>query len=335
MYLIIFQFAISAFIIIIAGAFLTKFSDKIAELTGWGRMFVGGLLLAGATSLPEFMVDIHAVKNNLPDLAVGDLFGSSLFNLLILSILDMFYPSSVRGTIFTAKYRHHATSAVLAIILTSIVGVAIVSKIEASFFGVNIFAISSLIVYFYGLRLIFIEGSSFQEKVNSSASHTINKSGLIVAFSGYIVSALVILFAAPYLVDSADKIALSTGVGHSFIGTTLVAFTTSLPELVATLVAVRMGAPDMALGNILGSSAFNMILFAPLDFLYNGSLFKDVSTIHTVTAFSVITTIGFAVLGFLRKNQTKKTYNIELGSGVIVFSILLHLLLLYFTKGTA
>src|SRR3989338_4207131 len=156
---VIFQFILSALFIVVAGSFLTKFADNISEATGWGRMFVGGLLLAGATSLPELMVDLEAVQLDLPDLAVGDLLGSSLFNLLILAVLDFSFPSAFRHTAFSPKFLHHSLAAVLTIILTAIVGIGIASRLEASFLGVSLFPWAVVIVYLYGLRLIFLEGN--------------------------------------------------------------------------------------------------------------------------------------------------------------------------------
>ncbi len=90
------QFVLSAAVIVAAGVALTRFGDAIADLTGLGRLIVGSILLAGATSLPELTVDISAVRFGLPDLAVGDLMGSSLFNLLILAVADLAHRSRAR-----------------------------------------------------------------------------------------------------------------------------------------------------------------------------------------------------------------------------------------------
>ena len=150
----IIQFVLSALIIIVAGFLLTKFADMISEATGWGRLFVGGLLLAGATSLPELMVDLKSIQLDLPDLAVGDLLGSSLFNLLILAALDFIYPSTFWRTTFSPKYFHHSLAAVLTIILTGIAGVGIASRLDISFFGVSLFSWVIVLVYLFGLRLI-------------------------------------------------------------------------------------------------------------------------------------------------------------------------------------
>lgn len=333
---VIFQFILSALVIIVAGSFLTKFADKISEATGWGRMFVGGLLLAGATSLPELMVDLQAVQLDLPDLAVGDLLGSSLFNLLILAVLDFAFPSAFRHTAFSPKFLHHSLAAVLTIILTAIVGIGIASRLEASFFGVSLFSWAAVIVYLYGLRLIFIEGNenSCQTVASEPEQALLGISKyrpLILAFSGYIASAFAIFLAAPYLVGAADEIAKHSGFGHTFIGTTLVALATSLPELVSTLVAFRMGAPDLALGNIFGSNAFNMILFMPLDFIYPKALFTSVRSIHAVTALSVVAATGIAVMGQLYRKKERSRFA-EPSSETVVVVIVLFLILLYWLK---
>ncbi|MEY4616143.1 MAG: inner membrane protein YrbG [Pseudomonadota bacterium] len=328
MLLIFTHFVVAALIIIFAGSKLTKYADKISELTGWGRLFVGSLLVAGATSLPELTVDVRAIKENLPDLAVGDLLGSSLFNLLILALLDFSYPSVFRGTTFSPKFLHHSLSAVLTIVLTSLVGVGIASRLEYSFLGVGLFSWAVLFIYLFGLRLIFIDGNSGLLEKEAPTPPISNKYSLLTAFLGYAASALVILIAAPYLVEAGDKIAISTGFGHTFIGTVLIAFTTSLPELIATLSAFQMGKPDLALGNIFGSNAFNMVLFVPLDFLFSNSLLSAVSRSHVVTAFGVVTATGIAVMGQLYRKKERSRLT-EPTSETVLVVILLFLLLLY------
>lgn len=328
----ILQFLISAIIIIFAGYFLTKSADKIAELTGWGRIFVGSLLLAGATSLPELMVDIKSIKMNLPDLAVGDLLGSSLFNLLILASLDFFFPSAFRRTAFSPTYLHHSLSAVLAITLTAIVGIGITSKLDTSFFGISIFSWAILIVYFFGIRLTFLDGikEKDQSKVEQNITTNIKKR-LVLEFSFFLIATIIILAAAPFLVESADQIARMSGLGHSFIGTTLVALSTSLPELIATIAAFRMGSPDLALGNIFGSNAFNMILFVPLDFFYKNNIFNSVRSVNAVTAFGIILATSIVVMGQLYRKK-ERTHFLEPSSEAVVVTIILILFLLYNLK---
>lgn len=329
MIIIVLHFALSALAIVVAGFFLTKFTNDIAIATGWGKMFLGSLLLAGATSLPEFTVNLKAIQLDLPDLVAGDLLGASLFNLLTLAVLDFSFPSLFRRTVFSPAFLHHSFSAVLTMVLTSIVGIAIISRVEISFLGVSIFSWALAITYFFGLRLIYID-----EKVENTeieASNKIKNRSLYLSFLGYAIAALFILFAAPYLTESADKLATMSGLGHTFVGTTLVAFATTLPELVSTIVAFRIGAPDLALGNIFGSNAFNMLLFLPLDFMYSKELFSSISTIHVLTAFGVLIATGLAVMGQLYRRK-KRLLFIDPSSEAVVATIVLVLFLLYHAK---
>ncbi len=226
-------------------------------------------------------------------------------------------------------------AAVLTIVLVAVVGVGIVSQIETSVFGISIFTWAIVGIYFYGLRLIYLEGkfTATVDKPNSApkANGITKYKALFKAFSGYTLAAIAILLAAPHLVQAADQLATKSGMGHTFIGTTLVALATSLPELVATLVAFRMGVPDLALGNIFGSNAFNILLFAPLDILYSKNLFTSVKMVHAVTAFGVVVATGIAVMGQLYRKK-ERTRFAEPSSETVVVVIVLFLFLLYRIK---
>src|SRR5690606_10472646 len=245
-----------------------------------------------------------------------------LFNILILAILDFAFPSTFRRTAFSPVFLHHSLSAVLTILLAAIVGVGIASNIEVSFFGVSLFSWTILAVYMYGLRLIYLEGNLSPdvslEDTHSSPQTSAKARPLVSAFLGYFACAFVILIAAPYLVHAADELAKLSGLGHTFVGTTLVAFATSLPELVSTLAAFRMGSPDLALGNIFGSNAFNMILFVPLDFMYPKVLFSSVKSVHAVTAFCIVAAMSVAVVGQLYRKKERSRFAEPSSEAVVV-----------------
>ena len=139
----------------------------------------------------------------------------------------------------------------------------------------------------------------------------------MVVFS---LAAIVLLLAGPRLAHTAGELADITGLGGTFVGTTLVALCTSLPELVASITALRMKAFDLVIGNVFGSNAFNMILFLPLDAAHPGLLFADISPSHAVTALAVILATTVAVLGQL--------YNVEKRKRIVEPDSLLMLLIL-------
>jgi cation:H+ antiporter len=102
---------------------------------------------------------------------------------------------------------------------------------------------------------------------------------LAIPLTTFAAAAAVLWFTGPRLAHVAARLADQSGLGGTFVGTTLVALTTSLPELVTAIVAVRAGAYDLAIGNTFGSNAFNMVIFLPLDMAHDGSLFAAVAVL--------------------------------------------------------
>lgn len=324
----VFQFIASSSAIIIAGIFLVRYSDRIADITKLSRLIVGSLFLAAATSLPELFVDISAVKKNMPNLAVGDLMGSSLFNLFILAIADLAHKGS--RVIFSKASASHAMAALLSVAMTALAGSAILieHKLQLPVVGnLGIISTTIPIAYFFGLRLVYFNQQIATELIEIKKLD-INLKQLLKALGGYFLSAASIFIAAPYLSEAAGEIASLTGLGNGFIGTTLVAFTTSLPELVSTIASVRMGAYDLALGNIFGSNAFNVLLLLPLDFINAGSLFAAVSIEHVFTAMATIGITSIAVMGQLYQIEKRKSF-IEPDAFAVISLVLITLFVLY------
>lgn len=324
----IIQFLLSASTIVVAGTFLAKTSDSIADLTKMGRLITGSIFLAGATSLPELLVDISAIRKGMPDLAVGDLFGSSLMNLLILAGADLVHRNPTK--MFSRASAQHALSASMSINVTVLAAIAIflgpqLHNIGLGEIGLGPLAIAS--VYVLGLRLVYND----QRNAMPSAKNILSKKGrydLVRAFSIFILCALAIFVAAPFMSDAAGAIADMTGLGKTFIGSTLVAFCTSLPEVVSTIAAVRMGAFDLAVGNIFGSNSFNMILLLPLDLFHAGNLLGGVSRQHILTGLAVILATSVAVMGQLYQVEKRKKF-IEPDAFAVIVVVLGSLILLY------
>ena len=302
----ILQFAGAAAIIIVAGTLLARFADVIAEATGLGRLLIGSVLLAGATSLPELAVDISAVRMGLPNVAVGDLMGSSLMNLLILGIIDLL-PGS-RGKALSRISSAHALPAALAIVLTALAGLAIMTRSNMAIYNVSVAGIGLVLAYLFGMRMVYRDqklSAPLHTADPAIAKTAVRPGALSRAVIGFSLAALVVMLTGPFLANAAGQLAELSGLGGTFVGTTLVALSTSLPELVASLAALRIGAPDLALGNLLGSNVFNMVLFFPLDLAYPGQLFADVSTTHALTALMVIVVTAIVIMGQLYQSQRR------------------------------
>jgi cation:H+ antiporter len=308
----ILQFIVCAAVIVVAGSVLTRCAAAIAEITGLGRLVIGSVLLAGATSLPELTVDISAIRLELPDLAVGDLLGSSLANLLILAVLDLSNQS--QGRMLSREAAGHALSGTVSIAMTAAVGLAILTAQHTaawSFAGINVANWLVVAGYIFGVRLVFLDQRIAARAAAEAAAdkgQPAQHPSLRNAIAGFALAAGAILVSGPFLADAAGRLAELSGLGSTFVGTTFVALSTSLPELVSSFAALRMGAHDLAIGNVFGSNAFNMILFAPLDALHPGSLFAAVSTSHLISCFTVTVCTSVVLMGQLYQVPTRSRF---------------------------
>ncbi len=323
--------ALSA-VIIVAAVFLAKFVDRIAEHTGMGGSIAGLVLLAGATSLPELSVGYAAIAQGAVDLTAGGVLGSSLVNLLILALVDLGFRRRIFGNANTG----HELSAVIGALLTGLVMLGIVLDSDVLIWRVGPISITVVVVYFLSARLVFYQQQSQgenedrceREEANDETKRGKSIVSLLLNIGGFLSATAVIYFVAPLLAEKGDEIALVTGLGRTFIGTLLLAGVTSLPEAVSTITAVRIGAINMAIGNIFGSNACNMLIFALLDMATTQSLLSSVSETHAITAACGIVITAVALLSTLYLPR-KRLWLVEPDAALIALMVLGSLYLVY------
>ncbi len=324
-------FGFSALMIICAGIYLTRYADAIAELTGLGRLLVGSILLAGATSLPELTIDLNAIRLGFPNLAVGDLVGSGMFNLLILALLDLSQNS--RGTMLSRSSAAHALSGTMSLVMAALVAMFLLLGERLGPIPFGRLGIGTLVIaaaYIFGVRLVYFD-QRFAARAVRQTGVSIPKSSIHTlpeAIIGFVIAAGIIVLIGPTMAEAAGDLAKQTGLGDSFLGNTLVAFSTSLPELVASMTAVRMGAFDLAIGNIFGSNTFNMVLLLPLDLAYPHPLLAHVSSTHMMTCLFVIIVTSVVVMGQLFQSERRRKF-IEPDAFLVLGLIGLWLITLY------
>jgi len=145
-------FLLLGVIIFAVASRLARAADTIADATGLGRAWIGAILLAGSTSLPEITTDVNAALLGLPDIGVGDLMGSTLANMLILALLDLVY---ARRHLLQSVAVNHAVVGLLAIALTMIAGIAIASGGFGRIGPVGVETILIVVVYVLGMRVFY------------------------------------------------------------------------------------------------------------------------------------------------------------------------------------
>jgi cation:H+ antiporter len=301
---------------------LARAADAIADTTGLGRAWIGVVLLAGSTSLPEITTDVNAALLGVPDIGVGDLMGSTLANMLILALLDLAY---ARKQILQTVAVNHAVVGLLAIALTMMAGIAISSGGFGRLGPVGVETVLIAVVYLLGMRVFYrLTRVSAQGLIPDEPPPAVPHPGevrrarLQRAVGIFSLAAVALIAVAPLLVISAEAVSVETGLSETFVGTLLVGLTTSFPEIAATVAAVRLGAVDLAVGNIFGSNAFNMCVLLFMDLGYTGGpLLAEVSEAHVITAQLAVLCMSFGVLGIMNRLEQRSAV-MRFGSLVIV-----------------
>ena len=190
------QFSVSAAIIIVSGIVMARTADAISRLTGLGQFLGGALLVATVTSLPDLLVGINAVRNGWVDLAVGDLLGAALMNMLILAGLDM--ARSSRGRMLSRTAAAHALSGAMAMTLLALAGMAVFvpERLNITFGGVGVGLWAVVAAYFLGLRLVFFDQQLAAKQAGQDSKPFALRPGLLKPTIGYLLSAVLIFVAA-------------------------------------------------------------------------------------------------------------------------------------------
>ncbi|TSA40500.1 MAG: sodium:calcium antiporter [Betaproteobacteria bacterium] len=284
-----------------AGWHLSRNGDIIAEKTGMSASLVGLILLATATSLPELVTGLSAVTAaNAPDIAVGDVLGSAVFNLAILVVLDALYR---RESIYSRAAQGHILSAALGALLLAFAAFSILldrSGASPALGHVGLYTPLIVVMYLMSMRVIYQYERRTVAAFAEAEAQRYPDITLRRAVTGYLMAALAVVAAGSWLPFVAADISVLMGWGQSFVGTILVAAVTSAPEAAVTLSALRMGAIDMAIANLLGSNLFNVLILAVDDLAYQrGPLLAQVSSSHAITAVTAVMMSAVVIVGLI------------------------------------
>ena len=356
------QLAAAGGVILFAAQYMARSADIIAEKTGLGRSFVGVVMLATATSLPELGTGVTSIVwVGEVNLAVGDAFGSNLFNLLIIGLLDLYWR---RGPILASVSGTSAMVGTLGIMIIAIsVGAMIIDNLTDI---TSAWYVSPISVFMFGVFLaamyIIYQAEQNEDEIQESAASSASNVGggdngngngneraaayasgrgafpphappparsggvarasahghsanyedesLKRAFGIYLITATAVVAAAVWLAHTGEGIAELMNWDASFVGTQFLALSTSLPELAASIAALRLGAPDLAITNVLGSNLFNMgfVLFLD-DIAYtDGSLWRGINDIHMLSASIAIVMTAILIAGVIVHRQRLQRY---------------------------
>ncbi|MDP1949615.1 MAG: sodium:calcium antiporter [Nitrosomonas sp.] len=325
------EFSACALLIGVAGSQLARYADVIADKTGLSASWIGLMLLATVTSLPELVTGISSLTlANVPNIAVGSILGSCVFNLAILIVLDFL----IRGkSIYRRISQSHILSAGFSVVLIGLIGLSVLladKEPTLSFAHTGAYTPIIVLLYLIAMRTLFIhEHEQMQQFVAQVADRypdiTLRRSGAY-----YALAALVVISTGVYLPFIGTRLAEVMGWHQTFMGTLFIAGVTSLPELAVTMAALRIGALDMAVANLLGSNLFNIFILAFDDLIYlEGPLLSHISPLHAFTAMSAVVMNGIIIIGLVYRPKTRLFKSVGWISFALLTLYLLNTYVLY------
>lgn len=265
--LISFSLFLAGLIILIFGAdSLVRGGSSIAKMAGLSSLFIGLTIVSFGTSMPELVVNVVASFRGSTDLAIGNILGSNISNiLLILGISAMIYPLSIRKGTITKEIPFSLLA----------IGILFILVNDALFEGTPLSILSRsdglILLALFGIFLYYTFGIS--KDTETKKDPKIKKYKYHVATSMIVGGIVGLAVGGHMLVEGAIGIAARFGLSEALIGLTVVAIGTSIPELATSAIAALRRQSDIAIGNIIGSNIFNILwilglssLIKPLDF---------------------------------------------------------------------
>lgn len=312
MFMIFAKFIICALVIFYFGKRVARYGDVIAEKTGLGGLWIGVVLVAIATSLPELFTGVGScLFVDAPDLSVGNLFGANSYNLFNIATLDFIHKEGPLLSVVSSGQLLTAAFSLIPLCIAA-AGIFLSSKLpQIAFADVSLYSILIFASYIIATKTIFN-----YEKGQKEISKELNKEekkvykyndiSLKAAYIRYAVAALAIVASGIWLAYIGKELSIVLNLGQNFIGSLFLGFATTLPEITVSIAAIRIGAKEMAVANMVGSNLFNITIIFINDLLYRKApIFQVMSQQHAFTAFVVILMTAIITAGMILKPKKK------------------------------
>lgn len=301
MWQLIGMFSGLAALTVIAGYYLTCLGDTIAEETGFGHNIVGFVLLAAITSLPELSTSITGATLGQAELVFGNMVGSNIFNTLIIGLIlvGMGWKIRIEGHV------KNVLSGAMGMAMAAIAGMLIVLK--AGYSGIVLIAAYLVMM---AIHYRFERKEMMSREAKAPAFHFRKLASVYLKFTFFSV---IIVIAGYLMTGVCDRIAVTPFhvggsallLGRTFVGQMFLAVATSLPELIVSFSAVKLGKTDMAYANVFGSNIFNMAILGISALVYRGNMFADVGIHIYFSFFAFMLMVSIAVISLKYRMQNR------------------------------
>lgn len=304
------MFAAAAAAIAVTGVFMSMTADLLADRTGWGEALMGGLFLAGATSLPDFAATLTAAIDSHAELAMSNVMGSMAANLAFLGVGDLVYRK--------ANLEHAAASSanlIQAALLIALLVIPLIAMVTPAYDIWGIHPVTPLLLAAYILGYTAVRDAYIRpmwaprrtaQTVEDEPDDETGKqgSGLGRLWLDFVLLAAVMAVSGWALMKAGQTIAAQTALSQTAVGGLFTAVATSMPELVTTVAAIRLGALTLAVGGILGTNCFNMTVIAAADIVYPAaSIYHAVTPLQILWGLVTILMTAILLLGFIYRER--------------------------------
>ena len=240
---------------------LANYVDLIDKKTDLSGAFIGGVILAAVTSLPELFTSISAVLFvKQPDLVMGNILGSNLFNMCIFGGAALIAAKSLcKSTIGNS----HLKTTVITFVMFAIMLLPVVFKKDYTVVGISVYSIILLVLYACSIK--FMAGDSAESEGEDNSPLTLKQ--IIIRF---IIMAVLLVTASIFITVAADHLSEEFNLGKTVGGALFLGVATSLPELTSSIALIRKGNFNACAGNVMGSGVFNFCIISIADILYRG-----------------------------------------------------------------
>lgn len=317
------EFALCGALIFFAGKRVAKYGDIIAEKTALGGLWIGTVLVAISTSLPEIFTGVGSVIFvNAPDLSAGNLFGANTYNLFNIALLDFLHKGAPLLGVISVGQLLTAGLSILPLLIAA-VGIFLSLKLPVfRVFHISIYSILIFLTYIICVKVIFDfeKSQRILDELEKEAEEILKYKEIPLkkAYLFYGLSAIIIVVGGIWLAHIGDELARSLNLQKNFIGSIFLGLATTLPEITVSVAALRIGAKEIAVANMLGSNLFNISIIFINDLLYlKGPIFGAFSVNHLLTVFIVILMTCVVISGLILKPKSKTKL------GLSVYAILL------------
>ena len=302
-------FVVGLVLTIKGGDWFVDSASWFAEATGIPKFVVGATVVAFATTLPEMLVSVRAAMNGSAQLAIGNAIGSVTANTtLIMGVSLVAMAGVVNRKEFSLKG---------GLFLAAVVGLTLLS-ISGSLPVWSAGILWAIFIVFMVSNVIEGKKGAQNDEIDAHEKKEVPKKILF-----FVLGTASIVLGAEFLVSSGKTIATSIGISETIIGFTVIAFGTSLPELVTTLTAIRKKENSLSVGNVIGANIIDTTLILPLCAVINGQALP-VETINLVFDFPVcIAACAIAIIPTIIQGKFKKWQGIALLSIYALYMLFL------------